>query len=70
MDGEDRGGRARSFVLGSLVGASAAIATVRRRRELTRRRRARRATPLGLAAFDGAPCHRELIAEEERQAQA
>jgi hypothetical protein len=70
MDGEDRGGRARSFVLGGLVGASAAIATARRRRRLTRRRRARRETPAGLAAFEGAPCYSELIGEDEREAQA
>jgi hypothetical protein len=34
MDGEDKRGRARSFVLGGLVGASAAIATARRRRDV------------------------------------
>jgi hypothetical protein len=68
MDGEDRRGRVRSFVLGGLVGASAAVATARRRREVTRRRRARLEHPPGLAAFEGAPCYRELVAEEERAA--
>jgi hypothetical protein len=66
MDGDDRRGRVRSFVLGGLVGASAAVATARRRREVTRRRRARLEHPPGLAAFEGAPCYRELVAEEER----
>jgi hypothetical protein len=65
MDGEDRRGRARSFVLGSLVGASAAIATARRRRNLARRRRERQLHPAGLAAFEGAPCFQELLEEEQ-----
>jgi len=65
MDAQGRSGRVRSFLLGGLVGASAAVATARRRRELARRRRATRETPAGLAAFEGAPCYRELIAEDE-----
>jgi hypothetical protein len=65
MDGQGRSGRVRSFLLGGLVGASAAVATARRRRALARRRRARRETPAGLAAFEGAPCYQELVAEEE-----
>ena len=69
MDGEDRRRRVRSFVLGGLVGASAAVATARRRREVTRRRRARLEHPPGLPAFEGAPCYRELVAEEERAAE-
>ena len=69
MDGDDRLGRARSFLVGGLVGASAALATARRRREVERRRRERLLHPPGLAAFEGAPCDRELLAEEaERQA--
>ncbi|MBD0348901.1 MAG: hypothetical protein ICV59_07095 [Thermoleophilia bacterium] len=64
MDGyEDRGDRVRSFVLGGLLGASAALAAGRRRR----RRRSRADTPAGLAAFEDAPCHRELV-ERERTA--
>jgi hypothetical protein len=51
--------RLRSFLLGGLLGASAVIATARRRR----RRRA--LPPAGLAAFEDAPCYREL-AEAER----
>ena len=66
MDGDDRLGRARSFLIGGVVGASAALETARRRRELTRRRRQRVRQPAGLAAFEGAPCYRELIEEEER----
>jgi hypothetical protein len=65
MDGDDRLGRARSFLIGSVVGASAALATARRRREIAKRRRQRMLHPAGLAAFEGAPCYRELIDEEE-----
>ena len=65
MDGEDKRGRARSFVLGGLVGASAAIAAARRRRDVARRRRDRRLHPAGLAAFEEAPCFHELLEEEQ-----
>ncbi len=51
-------GRLRSFVLGGVVGASAAIAAARRRRR-------RREAPAGLAAFEGAPCYRELAERED-----
>jgi hypothetical protein len=63
MENDDRLGRARSFLIGGLVGASAALATARRRRDLARRRRERILHPAGLAAFEGAPCYRELLAE-------
>jgi len=64
MDGQERGsGRLRSFVLGGLVGASAALAAAKRNRP---QRRARRETPAGLAAFEEAPCYRELVDREER----
>jgi hypothetical protein len=55
---EERGrrGRLRSFVIGGLLGASAVIATGRR----PRRRRSIE-TPAGLAAFESAPCYRELF---------
>jgi hypothetical protein len=66
MDGEGKRGRARSFVLGGLLGASAAIATARRRRDVSRRRRDRRLHPAGLAAFETAPCFQELLEEEEQ----
>jgi hypothetical protein len=69
MDGEDKRGRTRSFLIGSLVGASAAIATARRRRDVARRRRERTLHPAGLAAFEDAPCFQELL-EEERAADA
>jgi hypothetical protein len=64
MDGERarRRDRMRSFLLGGLVGASAVVAARRRRRPAPRRRE----TPAGLAAFEGAPCYRELREPEER----
>jgi hypothetical protein len=65
MDGENRRGRARSFLLGGLVGASAALATARRRREVERRRRERRLHPPGLAAFEQAPCFQEILEQED-----
>jgi hypothetical protein len=65
MDGDDRLARARSFLIGGVVGASAALATARRRREVARRRRQRMLHPPGLAAFEGAPCYRELLEGEE-----
>jgi len=57
MDEDRRGGRLRSFVIGGLLGASAVLATGRR----PRRRRAPHETPAGLAAFESAPCYRELF---------
>jgi hypothetical protein len=62
MEEERRGARLRSFVLGGLVGASAALAAARRRP-----RGQRRQTPIGLAAFEDAPCFREIV-EQERSA--
>jgi hypothetical protein len=62
---DNRRDRVRSFLIGGVVGASAAIATARRRRELARRRRERLHHPPGLAAFEGAPCYRELVGETE-----
>jgi len=62
-----RGDRVRSFLLGGVVGASAAVATARRRREIARRRRERALHPPGLAAFEGAPCYREIVAGEEER---
>jgi gas vesicle protein len=64
MDGQERGsGRLRSFVLGGLVGASAALAAAKRKGA---QRRQRRTTPVGLAAFEEAPCYGELVEREER----
>ena len=62
-DEEQRLRRMRSFVLGGLVGASAVLATVRRRRASAR------TAPAGLAAFEDAPCYRETV-ERERQARS
>ena len=64
----ERRERVRSFLLGGVVGASAAVATARRRREVARRRRERQLHPPGLAAFEGAPCYEELVADEEERA--
>jgi hypothetical protein len=63
MDSESRHGRLRSFALGGLVGASAALAAARRSR-----RPPHRQTPAGLAAFEGAPCYRETIEREQAEA--
>jgi hypothetical protein len=64
VDGDDKRTRLRSFVLGGLLGASAALAAARRNRP----RRRRTPGPVGLAAFEDAPCFRELVEEEERAA--
>ena len=56
-------GRFRSFVLGGLVGASAVAAAIRR----ARRRRVR-PVQSGLAAFESAPCYREVLERERRDA--
>jgi hypothetical protein len=52
----------RTFVLGGLVGASAVLAAVRRRRGAPAR-----PVQAGLAAFEDAPCYRETV-ERERAA--
>ena len=70
MDDNDRLGRARSFLIGSVVGASAAVAAARRRREVARRRRERLLHPAGLAAFEGAPCYREIVEHERAREEA
>jgi hypothetical protein len=62
VEGGERRRGARTFLLGGLVGASAAIAAVNRRRRLQRRR----GRPRGLAAFESAPCYLELL-EQERE---
>jgi hypothetical protein len=59
MDEKSRRSRTRSFLVGAAVGASAALATARRLRPQERRR-----GPAGLAAFEEAPCYRELVERE------
>jgi len=62
MDEEGGRGRLRSFMIGGVVGASAAIAAARRLRPKQRRR----FSPAGLSAFERAPCFREIVELEER----
>jgi hypothetical protein len=57
----------RSFLIGGLVGSAAGLAAAGRMR--IRRPPARRETPIGLAAFERAPCYEELV-EQERAAAA
>jgi hypothetical protein len=64
MDGTGRGSKLRSFAIGGLVGAAGAIATIRR--SSYRSRRPRNA-PVGLAAFEDAPCFLELVGEEAQR---
>jgi hypothetical protein len=58
MEGSDRRTKLRSFAIGGVLGAAGAIATVRRSS------RRKRATVAGLAAFEEAPCYRELVGGE------
>jgi hypothetical protein len=58
VDGKLRRSRVRSFLIGGLVGASAALAAARRRRGAPRRAQA------GLAAFEEAPCYEETLERE------
>jgi hypothetical protein len=58
VDGE-RGSRLGSFLIGGLVGSVAGLAAAGRMR--VRAARAERTTPAGLAAFEQAPCFRELV---------
>jgi len=60
MDGESRRSRTRSFLVGAALGASAAIAAARRVK--SKKRGAE--SPAGLAAFEEAPCYRELVERE------
>ena len=52
--------RMRALLIGGVVGASAALAAYRRRRPQPPKLLA----PQGLAAFEDAPCYRELLDEE------
>jgi hypothetical protein len=60
MDERDGRGRLRTFLLGGLVGASAVLAAARRRPPEPTAHPVR-----GLAAFEDAPCYRELAEQEE-----
>jgi hypothetical protein len=62
MDEERSRDRLRSFVLGGLVGASAVLAAARRRRPGRPR-----STPIGLAAFEEAPCYEEIVEQERAE---
>jgi len=64
METERKGGRAWDFILGGVVGASAAVATARRSRRLRRLREERLERPAGLRAFEGAPCFEELLEQQ------
>lgn len=65
MDGGERRGGLRTFLLGGLVGASAAAAALNRLRRAQRRR----SRPRGLAAFESAPCYLELLEHERDESQ-
>jgi hypothetical protein len=65
MDGERRASRLRTLALGGLLGASAVLAAVRRRRAA-----AKRPPRAGLAAFEDAPCYRELVELERAEGRA
>jgi hypothetical protein len=66
MDGERKRDRLRSFVFGGIVGAGAVIAAGRRTRPKARPR----PTAVGLAAFEDAPCYRELVERERSEFEA
>ena len=65
MDGERQRERVRSFLLGGLLGSVAGVAAAGRMTMKTRRRK--RVTPAGLAAFEQAPCYRELVERESQE---
>jgi len=67
MEAERKGGRALDFLLGGVLGASAAVATARRRRRLRRLREERLERPAGLRAFEGAPCYEELVEQQSAE---
>ena len=53
----DRRERVKALLIGGVVGASAALAAARRRRPAP----PQRPRPVGLAAFEDAPCYREAL---------
>ena len=67
MDGAGRRSeRLRSLLVGGVIGASAVIATARRKRRA--RSRAQQTHASGLAAFEDAPCYQETIEREAESA--
>jgi hypothetical protein len=60
----ERGKRIRTFLIGGLVGSAAGLVAAGRMR--VPRRPQKRETPVGLAAFEQAPCYAELV-ERERE---
>lgn len=63
MEGE-RGGRLGSFLVGGLVGSIAGLVAAGRMRV---RNGEKRATPAGLAAFEEAPCYKEIVEREDER---
>ena len=59
---DDRGRRFRTFLIGGLVGSAAGAAAAARM--AAKRRPRKRSTPAGLAAFEEAPCYREIVEQE------
>ena len=59
---DDRRRRLRPFLLGGLLGSAAGLAAAGRMK--VRSRPPARETPVGLAAFEQAPCYRELVERE------
>ncbi len=64
MDGERRK-RLRPFLLGGLLGSVAGLAAAGRMKVRSRPRALE--TPVGLAAFEEAPCYGELVEREARR---
>jgi gas vesicle protein len=63
MEGDDRRNRLKTFLLGGLVGAAAAVLAAARRRESVAEALPRR----GLSAFEDAPCfHEQAVRDESR----
>jgi hypothetical protein len=64
MDDGSRRYRLRDILIGSVLGAFAALAAVRRRRPVAE------TTTVGLAAFEDAPCYREAVDAESARSRS